>query len=311
MIPFSLNELYRTIGISKQSIYKQAMRMREIALCTYDLQCQIDLIREDHPGCGLEKLYYQLYPDWIGRDRFVKLFTSLGYCLEEHKKFIKTTLPVPVTYPNLIEGLLVFGINTVWQSDITYYRVGDQMCYMVFVEDIYSRRILGYQASDHLRAQANIRALKMAYRTRNCDLSGMIHHSDRGSQYIDQGYLKMLEDNGILVSMGMRGQDNAYVERINGIIKNEYLKYWTINSLEELIVALEKAVNHYNSIRIHRSLPRRLSPIEFEEMIKENLKSTTLSEWIYSDKLKINQKNYNFEIPDLKAKTLVCPIVEY
>ncbi len=284
--------------------------MREIALRTYELQCQIDFIRENHPGCGLEKLYYQLDPDWIGRDRFVELYTSLGYCLEEHKKFIKTTLPVPVTYPNLIEGLLVFGINTVWQSDITYYRIGDQMFYIVFVEDIYSRRILGYQASDHMRAQANIRTLQMAVKTRNCDLTGTIHHSDKGSQYTNQDYLKMLEANGMLVSMGQRGQDNAYVERINGIIKNEYLKYWTINSLEELIAALDRAVKDYNSIRIHRSLPGRLSPIEFEEMIKKNPANAILSEWIYSDKLKINQKNYNFGIPDLKTKTLVCPIVE-
>ena len=127
-------------------------------------------------------MYYQLNPEWIGRDRFMKLFTSLGYCLNAHKKFIKTTLPVPITYPNLIEGLLVFGVNTVWQSDITYYRIGEEMYYLVFIEDIYSRRILGYKASNHMRAQANIQALTMAFQTRNCDLTGTIHHSDRGSQ---------------------------------------------------------------------------------------------------------------------------------
>ena len=311
MIPFSLNALYRTIGISKQAIYKQEIRMRQIALQTYELRCQIDLIREDHPGCGLEKLYYQLHPDWIGRDRFVKLFNSLGYCLNEHKKFIKTTLPIPIQYPNLIEGLLVFGVNTVWQSDITYYRIGEEMYYIVFIEDIYSRRILGYQASSHMRAQANIKTLQMSLKTRDCDLTGTIHHSDRGSQYIDKGYLKMLEDRDMLVSMGLRGQDNAYVERINGIIKNEYLKHWTISSFKELKVSLERAVNHYNSKRIHRSLPGRLSPIDFEEIIKNNPGNNTLNEWIYSDKLKINQKKYTFEISDLTIKTLVCPIVEY
>lgn len=311
MISFSLNELYSSIGISKQAIYKQEIRMRHIALQTYELRCQIDLIRNYHPGCGLEKLYYQLQPEWIGRDRFVNLFTNLGYCLNDHKKFIRTTFPVPITYPNLIEGLLVSGVDTVWQSDITYYSIGEDMYYLVFIEDIYSRRILGYQASNHMRAEANIRALQMAFKTRSCDLRGTIHHSDRGSQYIDQDYRKILGDRGILISMGLRGQDNAYVERINGIIKNEYLKYWTINSLKELIACLEKAVNHYNIKRIHRSLLGKLSPIEFEEMIKENPEICKFNEWIYSDKLKINQKKCNFEKLDLPVKTLVCPIIEY
>lgn len=310
MIVFSLNDLYRTIGISKQAIHKQAKRMEQDALKTYDLRCQIDLIRQEHPGCGLEKLYYQLQPDWIGRDRFMNLFSSLGYCLNQYKKFIKTTLPVPIEYKNLIEGLLVFGINTVWQSDITYYRIGEEMCYIVFIEDVYSRRILGYQASNHMRAEANMQALQMSFKTRDCDLSGTIHHSDRGSQYIDKEYLKMLDNKDVLISMGLKGQDNAYVERVNGIIKNEYLKHWTITSLEELRIAIEKAVNHYNSKRIHRSLPNRVSPIEFERMIKEEPENTMLNEWIYSAKLDLNQKEYNFEISDLTSKTLVCPIVE-
>ena len=285
--------------------------MRQIELQTYELRCQVDLIREEHPGCGLEKMYYQLKPDWIGRDRFLKNFTNLGYCLQAHKKFYKTTFPVPFKYPNLIEGLLVFGINTVWQSDITYYRIGEDMCYLVFIEDIYSRRILGYQASNHMRAIANIRALQMAFKTRTCDLTGTIHHSDRGSQYSDHTYLEMLDKKHMLASMGLRGQDNAYVERLNGIIKNEYLKYWTINSLEQLRNKLDRAVNHYNNKRSHRSLPGRLSPNEFEEMIKENPENNKLNEWIYSEKLKINQKKCNFEISDLTEKTLVCPITDY
>lgn len=286
--------------------------MKHIELQTYEIRCQIDLIREEHPGCGLEKIYYQLQPDWIGRDRFLRLFIRLGYCLQAHQKFYKTTIPAPYKYPNLIEGLLVFGINTVWQSDITYYRIGEEMYYLVFIVDIYSRRIIGYKASDHMRALANIQALKMAFKTRgNIDFTGTIHHSDKGSQYGDHSYLGMLANEHMLVSMGLRGQDNAYVERINGIIKNEYLKHWSITSLEQLKMKLDKAVTHYNAKRMHRSLPNRLSPIEFEKMIKKNPETNKFNEWIYSDKLKINQKIYNFEISDLTAKTLVCPITNY
>ena len=74
---------------------------------------------------------------------------------------------------------------------------------------------------------------------------------------------------------------------------------------------LDKAVTHYNAKRIHRSLPNRLSPIEFEERIKKNPENYKLNEWIYSEKLNINQKKCNFEISDLTAKTLVCPITNY
>lgn len=311
IIPFSLNNLYKSIGISKQAAYKQAIRMIQLKLQTYELLCQVSLIREEHPGCGLEKIYYQLKPDWIGRDRFLELSINLGYCLQEHKKFYKITIPVPINYPNLIEGLLVFGINTVWQSDITYYRIGEDMHYMVFIEDIYSRRILGYQASNHMRALANINTLQMAFDTRGCNLAGTIHHSDRGSQYSDHTYLDMLAGQQLLVSMGLRGQDNAYVERVNGIIKNEYLKYWTINSLDQLKKYLAKAVSHYNNKRPHRSLPGRLSPIQFEERLKNDPGSLKLNEWIYSEKLKTNQKKSNFDISDLTDKTLVCPVTEY
>jgi len=286
--------------------------MIQLELHTYELLCQVHLIREEHPGCGLEKMYYQLRPDWVGRDRFLELFTGLGYCLNEHRKFCKTTVTAPFKYPNLIEGLLVFGINMVWQTDITYYPIGPNMHYIVFIEDIYSRRILGYQASDHMRAQANIKALNSAFETRRCcNLKSTIHHSDRGSQYSDHFYLKMLEEKHILVSMGLRGQDNAYVERVNGIIKNEYLKYWSINSLEQLKEYLDKAVNHYNNKRSHRSLPGRLSPISFEQKLKDDVKNYKLNEWIYSEKIKTNQKKCNFDLSGLTDKTLVCPVIDY
>lgn len=285
--------------------------MKQIELMTYELRCQVDLIRKEHPGCGVEKMYYQLKPDWIGRDRFIKLFIGLGYGITAHKKFHKTTLPVHINYPNLIEGLLVYGINTVWQSDITYYSIGKNLYYLVFIEDVFSRRILGYQASNHLRTQANIHALQKAFSLRNCDLKGTIHHSDRGSQYSDHGYLNMLSQKNMLISMGLRGQDNAYVERINGIIKNEYLKYWSIETLAELQDKLKKAVKHYNTKRPHKSLPNRMPPVEFELGISNNPQNANFNEWIYSDKLKVNQKSYKFEMTDLTGKKLVCPLIDY
>ena len=284
--------------------------MTRFEINMYELRCQIELIREEHPGCGLENIYYQLNPEGIGRDRFVTYFMEMGYGIKVRKNYRKTTIPTHLRYPNLIEGLLVYQINMVWQSDITYYRVGDVFYYIVFIVDVYSRRILAYQVSDHLRAEANIRALKRALQIRDTDLSNLIHHSDRGSQYVDKDYLQILNDENILISMGLRGQENAYAERVNGIIKNEYLNHWEIHSFDMLREKVEKAVNHYNHKRPHRSLPGRSTPIAFEKQLKLGNKNMVYNEWIFSEKLNINQKDYTFENTGFSEKYLVCPLID-
>jgi transposase InsO family protein len=113
--------------------------------------------------------------------------------------------------------------NIVWQTDITYYLIGDQYFYIVFIIDVYTKRILGFCTSEHLRAEANLFALKMAMSQSTGSLEYLIHHSDRGGQYINKNYVGLLRKSGIHISMGAQAQDNAYAERINGTIKNEYL----------------------------------------------------------------------------------------
>jgi hypothetical protein len=276
----------------------------------YELVQLANKLREVHPGCGVEKMYYELKPDWIGRDTFIEIFMEMGYRIRSPHRYKATTIPAQLNYPNLIEGLLVLGINTVWQSDITYYPIGDKFYYLVFINDVYSRRILGYQASDHLRAEANIQSLQMSFNTRDCSLNGLIHHSDRGSQYVNKEYIRLLNDAGAYISMGVSPQENAYVERINGIIKNEYLKYWSIDTLTELKRYLKMAVDHYNYKRSHYSLPHRLSPIKFENAIQNEEYKNDFSEWIYSNNIPTDQKRYIFEnTTDLEDK-LICPIID-
>lgn len=95
----------------------------------------------------------------------------------------------------------------------------------------------------------------------------MIHHSDRGSQYGSKAYVKILNDSGIKISMGLKAQDNAYAERINGTIKNEYLKLWNINDYKDLKIKTRKAVKHYNTKRGHSNLPNDFSPNQFEKLL--------------------------------------------
>lgn len=263
----SLNQLYQTLGISKQAVIQHQKKQLELDKKVADLLVEVDFLRSEHPGCGVEKIYHTLNPDFIGRDKFISIFMELGYRVRFIKSYHRTTIPVHSLYKNLIQGLMVRDRNIVWQSDITYYQVGGNYYYMVFIIDIYTKKILGFSVSNHLRAQANMLALKMAIKNCRGSLDNLIHHSDRGSQYIYKKYIKLLEAKGAKISMGEKAQDNAYAERINGTIKNEYLKYWRITSFEELKVKAKKAVRHYNTKRIHDGLPEKMTPDKFEKKI--------------------------------------------
>ena len=230
-----------------------------------DLLLEADELRSEHPGCGVEKMYNTLQPDWLGRDKFIEIFMDMGYRVKYHKNYIRTTVPAHFKYPNLIQGMQVVKQNQLWQTDITYIKIGSQYFYLVFIVDVYTRRILGYSVSNHMRAEANIKALCMAIKNCGGIIQGLIHHSDRGSQYIDKGYTSILTENGAHISMGEKAQDNAYAERVNGIIKNEYLIYREIKSFNQLRTEVKKAVGHYNNKRIHRSLPGKTTPIDFEK----------------------------------------------
>lgn len=264
---YSLNQLYGAVGISKQAVHQHHKRLEAQEANIGLLLPEIDLIRERHPGCGIEKMYHMLKPSWIGRDNFIELLMGLGYRVQKQKNYSRTTYSIKSHYhPNLIEGLELTDINQVVQTDITYYWIGGKFCYITFLIDVYSRRITGCYASGNLRAQANIKALKMLLKVRKgFDLSRLIHHSDRGAQYIDKDYIKLLNENEMTPSMGLKATENAYSERINGTIKNEYLKYKDINNLEQLRKELKKAVDHYNNKRPHNNLLKRMPPCVFEK----------------------------------------------
>jgi putative transposase len=253
--------LYQATGISKQAVHQYNNRQEIFEKKLSDLLVEVDELRSEHPGCGVEKMYKTLNPDFIGRDKFIEIFMELGYRVQQVKNFYRTTIPVSHKYPNLIEGVVITKENMVWQSDITYFDVGGKFYYLVFIIDVYSRKIVGYTVSDSLRAEANVRALKMALKERPAP---KIHHSDRGSQYVYKHYIDLLKSNGTHISMGLQAQDNAYAERVNGVIKNEYLKHKQIQTYEALKSEVKHVVHHYNNKRIHGSLPGNLSPVKFE-----------------------------------------------
>ena len=260
-----MNTLYRTLGISKQAVWEHFKRERQQLDLIEQLMDQVDQRRSEHPGEGLTKLYWQLTPEGLGRDKFCRVFKQLGYGLQRRRNPIRTTLPVHTVFKNLVEGRWVDGPCQVWQSDITYIKVGEQFCYLTFILDVYTRRIVGWAASRTLQAKANERALKRALDGVDPEqLAGLVHHSDRGSQYSSERYLQMLRGHKIQISMGESATDNAFAERINGIIKGEYLQRWPLKSFRQLCGKTKRAVSDYNNKRHHGALGRR-SPAQFEQ----------------------------------------------
>jgi len=305
-----MNAVYQIGGVTKQAVHKHLRVQTDWSDKVDELRVQVDEIRSVHPGCGLEKLYDTLKPAWLGRDKFIQVFIELGYRVKKRPNFIKTTIPAVLRYPNLIQGLLVYDKNRVWQTDITYLEVAGRFYYLTFIVDIYTKVIRGYKASDNMRAEANLSALKMALKESKI-VSGLIHHSDRGSQFVDNNYRKLLDDHRIHMSMGLIAQDNAYAERVNGILKNEYLKGKVIDSFSALRRELKIAVNHYNEKRIHRHLPGKQSPRQFEKQLLNLSTQNRPKVIVYTEgnskiRAALSRPDFN---PDTEPQVHVCPMV--
>jgi len=271
-----MSQLYKYVGITRQAIDQYRHRQDVFDHRVLCLLSEAEELRKEHPGCGLEKMYYTLNPHFIGRDRFIELFMDLGFRIKKRINYKRTTYAVASKYTNLIKGLAVSAPSVVWQSDITYYDVNDTFYYVVFIIDVYTKVIVGYTVSDNMRATANLKALEMALVSYKAPL---IHHSDRGGQYIYTEYIQLLEANNCKISMCKSSQDNAYAERINRTIKEEYLDYWKPSDYKQLNIDTKRAVEHYNTKRIHNNLDR-IKPAAFaqdwKKQRKENRKTINI-----------------------------------
>lgn len=267
-----MNQLYDYVGITRQAISQYCKRLDAFDSKVISLLSEVEELRKEHPGCGIEKMYFSLNPGFIGRDRFIELFMDMGFRLNKRINYKRTTYSVSSKYKNLIKGMFINAPSIIWQSDITYYDVNNKFYYVVFIIDVYTKIIVGYKVSDNMRAMANVTAMKMALANYKVP---QIHHSDRGSQYIYSEYITLLDDSKCKISMSKSSQDNAYVERVNRTIKEEYLEHWNPTDFKQLKSYVKRAVNHYNNKRIHNSLDR-MSPIDFtqnwEKQKEENRK---------------------------------------
>lgn len=257
------------LGVSKQAEHNFVRRIAQKQLLSHQVVGLAHEIRKEHPGCGCRKMYHLIKPEGLGRDKTEQLLLGSGFRINHPANYIRTTYSVKDQFfTNLIQGMHLTNTNQLIQTDTTYIHVKGRFYYLTFLIDVYSRRIIGHAASETLRAEANIVALKRAFRVRSgSQLNRAIHHSDRGGQFIDKEYKKLLKGRKMIQSMCTNAIENAYAERVNGIVKNEYLKHWDIKDFKDLKRKLDKAVNHYNEKRTHDSLPDKLSPVNFERQL--------------------------------------------
>jgi transposase InsO family protein len=260
------------MNISKQAIHQGKQHESKKQLLEIQLVEQIIKLRIKHPVMGLKKLYLLIKPENIGRDTFLKIASKHGLRAKIPRSFKRTTFALKsARYTNLLAEKQFTDINQTWVTDITYFQVIDKFYYLTFIMDLYSRKILGYSTSRTLQAEFTaLEALKNALKKRNTDNyeNKLIHHSDRGSQYIYQSYTDLLEKYNIQISICKTVLENAHAERLNGIIKNEYLTHWKISSFNDLEKALDKAVHLYNVERPHSELGF-LSPDQYEKELSK------------------------------------------
>jgi len=273
MDKYSVEALCEAAGFTKQAHYAFLKRKKQNENLYNEVVDIVTNIRRYHPRIGLRKTWYMVKPDWIGRDQFIAIGVDLGLEIPKPKNYQRTTFSTRCNlFGNLAAMAPVYDINQVWVSDITYFYVNGTFFYITLIEDVYSRRILGCSASETLRAEACCKALKQALKERSgMNISNLIHHSDKGSQYNSDAYINILKEHEIRISMCDSVYENTHIERLNGTIKNEYLNHMKIKNIKDLVEHLKSAAFLYNHKRPHFSL-NFLTPVGFENKL-ENIPS--------------------------------------
>jgi transposase InsO family protein len=260
------------VGITKQAHYKRVKQQEKLAEITQEIVSSAQEIRKKHKRLGCRKLYHEIKPEAIGRDRFEAILLSNGFRVKRKKNYHRTTFAGKRWYPNLISDLEVRRENTLMVSDLTYIPVFyGKRFYLTLVLDVYSRIITGWSLSVNMTTEDTVLpAFLMAIEGLSKEeLKGLIFHSDRGSQYGSNTMEDLHNHYKTKASMGGKAWENAHAESINGILKNEYINFENLNiSLREAQKRIKEIIYLYNYERPHGSLKNR-KPYEFLNFVKQ------------------------------------------
>jgi putative transposase len=272
---FGVEPICKVLGVSASAYYerKTGRRSRRVVEDERLLAVLRELHLANYEAYGSRRMWKALgrAGHQVGRDRVARLMRSAGMQGAKRRgKRVQTTVPdLAQQRPDLVRRhFQATHPDELWVADFTYLRCWQGPVFLSFVIDVCSRRVVGWQFASHIRTTLVLDALRMALSTRHSGADvELVHHSDRGSQYLSYGYTQTLADHGVLASCGRVGSayDNALAESFVDTFKTELIadRVWqTQNQLELAIVAY---IAWYNHQRLHQALGDR-PPAEYEAL---------------------------------------------
>ena len=272
---FPVAVMCRVLAVSRTGFHNWERRApSDRALTDAWLTDKIKRIHEQSRGVyGAPRIHAELRLEHdvrVGRKRVARLMKAAGISGVRPQKRFKTTIRIPGLTPatDLVERKFrPDRPNVLWVADITYLRTGEGWLYLAAVQDAYSRQIVGWSMTTHMRASLVVDALNMALARRRPD-PGLIHHSDQGSHYVSLAFGRAAGDAGIAVSIGSRGDayDNAVAETFFATLKKELVNRRSWPSRHELQSAVFEYIEAFYNRRRRHSTLGMLSPIAYEQL---------------------------------------------
>lgn len=260
----NMGALCGLFGVTRQAWYQHQKHEGQQAL---EHEVVLKIVKEfriAQPKVGVRKLYLHLVEPLlrhgieIGRDALFDLLRQQGMLVRRRKrKHITTDSNHPYRkYPNLIKSFIPLRANELWVSDITYIETKEGFLYLSLITDAYSHKIVGWHLSETLETKGSLLSLIMALGQRMTKHE-LIHHSDRGVQYCSHDYTNLLGESNSLIKISMTENgdpyENAMAERVNGILKGEFLPS-VLNSKQHAKELVGQSIKTYNEVRLHSSI---------------------------------------------------------
>jgi putative transposase len=270
---FGVEPICRVLPIAPSTYYDATRRPASArALRDQELKAEIGRVHAEHFGVyGARKVWRQLHRQGnpVARCTVERLMRELGLEGVRRGKARRTTTPdqgAPRPADLVERNFSATRPNQLWVADLTYVATWSGFVYVALVIDAFSRFIVGWQASRSLRTDLALDALEMAIWRRQAQLQGLVHHSDRGSQYLAIRYTECLAEAGAVTSVGSVGDsyDNALAETIIGLYKTELIRRrGTWKGIDQVEYATLEWVDWFNHRRLLEPIGY-VPPAEFE-----------------------------------------------